>query len=506
MPLNKIKILQIGPSDLSLNLQIPSSVEWIYLDKIEDLKLKEIDLFFMDRNIRESEYKYFFELVKAYRVFVFEDLEVDSCTKTFMKSKMANSLKKSQLQTFINEDSSFFFSYSYGEQYEPKALQISQSFKGEIIWNGSQGAQLKGDYGEFFHQIAYWKCNLPIHTMQGIDLWLEYEKDDFVSIELRVDLIVSGSLSDLVDTFIFTEDDLSSPVFIQNTHKNCEFFVSLYAKGEGSLRIKALHDRHSRKNYGTFLPGGIRRVTKNREESFFYFDPMDMKPPLCVYFSGYKTQEGFEGYNMMRRFHTPFLLISESRLEGGAFYIGDDEYEQVIKDEIQDCLDFLHFSSSDLVFSGLSMGTYGALYYGCFFKPYALILGKPLTSIGSIASNERLNRPGGFPTSLDVILKFCGDLSEDSIQKMNERYWALFDQSDWSDTRFIISYMIEDDYDSNAYQKLIQHIDSNHITLFGKGLHGRHNDNTYGIVSWFIQQYQLLLENDFERKFGDDDA
>lgn len=140
------------------------------------------------------------------------------------------------------------------------------------------------------------------------------------------------------------------------------------------------------------------------------------------------------------------------------------------------------------------------------FKPYALILGKPLTSIGSIASNERLNRPGGFPTSLDVILKFCGDLSEDSIQKMNERYWALFNQSDWSDTRFIISYMIEDDYDSNAYQKLIQHIDSNHITLFGKGLHGRHNDNTYGIVSWFIQQYQLLLENDFERKFGDDDA
>lgn len=59
-------------------------------------------------------------------------------------------------------------------------------------------------------------------------------------------------------------------------------------------------------------------------------------------------------------------MISESRLEGGAFYIGDDEYEQVIKDEIQDCLDFLHFSSSDLVFSGLSMGTYGALYYGCF--------------------------------------------------------------------------------------------------------------------------------------------
>ncbi len=504
--MNQIKILQIGPSDLSINLQIPSHAEWIYEKQMEDLEIKNIDLLFINRNISESEYSYFFERIKAYRVFVFEDLEMDACTKALIQSKMASTLNKAQLQSFIEQESSFFFSYSYGEKYDPKLLQISRNFKGEIAWNGYQGVELNGNYGDDFHQIAYWKSNLPIDQNQGIDLWLEYEKAESVSIQLRVDLIVSGSISDLVDTFIFSEEDLSLPLCIENKHGKCNFFISLYAKGEGYLSIVALHDRHSRKNYGSFLPGGLRKVTKKREEAFFYFDPMDMKPPLCVYFSGYKTQEGFEGHNMMRNLHTPYLLISESRLEGGAFYIGDEEYEQMIKDEIQACLDFLHFSSSDLVFSGLSMGTYGALYYGCFFKPYALLLGKPLASLGSMALNERLNRPGGFPTSLDLLLKNYGDLSEGSIQQLDERYWSLFDQVDWSDTRFIISYMIEDDYDSNAYQKLIQHIDSNHITLFGKGLHGRHNDNTYGIVSWFIQQYQLLLEKDFKRDLGDDDA
>ena len=81
-----------------------------------------------------------------------------------------------------------------------------------------------------------------------------------------------------------------------------------------------------------------------------YFDPGDMKPPLNVYFSGYKTQEGFEGFYMMRNMGTPFLLISEARLEGGAFYLGDKEYENLIVSGIQDCLKQLGFDNSQFDF------------------------------------------------------------------------------------------------------------------------------------------------------------
>lgn len=44
-----------------------------------------------------------------------------------------------------------------------------------------------------------------------------------------------------------------------------------------------------------------------------------MKPPLNVYFSGYRTAEGFEGYYMMKRMNAPFLLIGDPRVEGGSF-------------------------------------------------------------------------------------------------------------------------------------------------------------------------------------------
>lgn len=44
-----------------------------------------------------------------------------------------------------------------------------------------------------------------------------------------------------------------------------------------------------------------------------------MKPPLAVYFSGYRTQEGFEGYYMMRGFGCPFILVTDPRSEGEPF-------------------------------------------------------------------------------------------------------------------------------------------------------------------------------------------
>ena len=378
-------------------------------------------------------------------------------------------------------------------------MSISQSFKGSVFWDGFSGVELEGDYGNDFYQVAYWRGNIPVFQDQSINFWLEYEKDDSVSIQLKIEQFQSGSVSSIQNRWIFSEEDLKSVVYITNKKMDGSVFVSLLAKGKGKLKIVGLHDRYSRKAYGSFLPGGIRKVTSKREEVFLYFDPGDMKPPLNVYFSGYKTMEGFEGFNMMRKMGAPFLLISESRLEGGAFYLGDEEYENLITSGIQDCLRQLGFNRSQLIMSGLSMGTFGALYYSCRIRPHALLLGKPLASLGDIAVNERISRPGGFPTSLDVLVKNCGDMSEKSIDAMNHRFWDLFDKTDWSQTKFIVSYMLEDDYDMTAYNRLISHIDDVGVEIIGKGIHGRHNDDTYGIVAWFKNQYDGILKSDFKR-------
>ncbi len=497
---NKINVLQLGNTDLSNNLHIPEYVTWIFLEDLEDMTEINYDICFLSRNISYDECKILIKKIRAYTLYVLDDVGLDSNIEYILKSRKGKRISFDSIQIFLDYEAHLFYDKGYGEKYNPQYVSISPSFKGTVFFNGFTGVELEGDFGEDFYQIAYWKNNIPFFKDQILELWLEYEKEGRVEIQLKVEQFQSGSISTLQNRWIFSEEDMKESSIIENKQYDGSIFVSLLAKGKGKLTIHNLHDRYSRKQYGSFLPGGKRFVTNKREEIFVYFDPGDLKPPLNVYFSGYKTMESFEGYYMMRRFGAPFILITDNRLEGGAFYLGDEEFENQIISYIRCCLDELEFDSSQLILSGLSMGTFGALYYGCKFCPHALILGKPLASLGDMAKYERLDRPQTFPTSLDVLTKNYGDMSEDSILKLNSRFWDLFDQSDFSNTKFIISYMYEDDYDSTAYNMLISHIKDNHVEIYGKGLHGRHNDDTYGIVSWFANQYQNILDVDFNRK------
>lgn len=498
--MDDIRVLQLGTEDWSKCYRLPEQIEWHYAAILEEAPEKPYDIVFLDRNPETEERTYLVDAVKAYTLFVTERVQEDSFIRQLYEEKKGQQLSTDRIQEFLLQELPCFFPKPYGEKFRLENLAIAQGFSGSVMWNGNCDVTLSGDFGEELHQIAFWRNNIPVFKGQTIDLWLEYKKTAGVEIALSVTQFVGGSIAKVLQKWDFNETDLEQVVQLENKLADGPVFMSLLAKGKGTLQIIALHDRYSRKSHGYFLPGGERYVTSEREELFCYFDPGDRKPPLNVYFSGYKTQEGFEGYNMMKRLGAPFLLISEARLEGGSFYMGSKEYEQMILDAIHRYMEQLGFGADQVILSGLSMGTYGALYYSCELSPHAMILGKPLASIGTVAENERLLRPGGFPTSLDVLMKLYEDTDENAIHALNERFWNRFDKADWHQSKFIISYMIEDDYDTNAYQTLLSHLQSEGVQVYGKGIHGRHNDNTYAIVNWFVNQYEKVLKEDFFRR------
>ena len=67
----------------------------------------------------------------------------------------------------------------------------------------------------------------------------------------------------------------------------------------------------------------------------------------------------------------------------------------------------------------------------------------------------------------------------------------------------MVAYMIEDDYDMTAYEELINHLWSAGVKLYGKGIHGRHNDDTSSIVAWFSTQYRRIMSEDYARRMED---
>ena len=58
----------------------------------------------------------------------------------------------------------------------------------------------------------------------------------------------------------------------------------------------------------------------------------------------------------------------------------------------------------------------------------------------------------------------------------------------------------EDDYDTDGYKNILEHLKSEGVEVYGKGSHGHHNDNHESVVGWFLSQYRLILEEDFNRK------
>lgn len=480
--------------------QLPQGVEWTFAEEFTATSKLLYELVFVDRMLRVKEIQQLMPLTRAHTLYFVEGTDTTDSMQHYFACRKGKYLQEGQIQDFLLNEVRNYFPNPYGEKFHMENLAIAQGFAGTVNWDGNYCVTVEGDFGKELSQIMYWRNNIPVFKGQAIDLWLEYDKDPGVEIALTITQYRRGSISTIQQQWEFSQEELEQVVTIDNQMETGPVFVSILAKGQGRIKLVALHDRYSRRGHGVFLPGGERHATSKKEEIFYYFDPGDMKPPLNVYFSGYKTMQGFEGYFMMRKMGSPFLLIGEPRLSGGCFYMGDREYEKAMVDIIRKHMEELGFSGEDVIMSGMSMGTYGALYYGCDIRPHAMILGKPLTSIGDIAYNERLHRPGGFGTSLDMLHYLTGDADEYAIQSLNDRFWKKFDSVDWGKSKFIVAYMIEDDYDSNSYENLISHLKTDGVQVYGKGLHGRHNDATAAIAGWFKSQYDQIMMDDFARR------
>ena len=499
--MNEIQLLQIGPENKKNAYDIPSYMDWIYGDDEDTQSMKSFDIILLFGNPDENHRRLLEQYQQCYRLFVVDEgIDYDQELLDMFSKNRVSWLEKEDVQRFLSEEARNYFAQGYGEKFRMKNMGISPMFHGTVEWNGDYSVCLQGDFGRERRQIVYWRNNIPVFKGQAIDLWLEYEKSSDVSIELEITQYVNGSLSQIQNYWLFDEQDMSDVVYIDNQNEDGNIFVSVRARGDGMLKIIALHDRYSRRGHGYFIPGGERHVTSKREEFFSYFEPGDRKPPLNVYFAGYKTQQTFEGLYMMRRLGCPFVLLSEPRLEGGCFYLGDEEYETSVKRVLQGYLDELGFGPEQMILSGLSMGTYGAFYYGCDFKPHAILVGKPLTSVGNIAKGLTTHRPEAFQTAVDVLRVMEKELSDDAVERLNERFWSKLRNTVFEDTRFVMAYMIEDDYDTDAYQRFLDNLQGTGVKLYGKGLHGRHNDDTNGVVKWFQKQYVQIIQNDFYRE------
>lgn len=479
MTKEKIRVLQIGSQNWSDLLIMPETIDWSYCLPTDyqisliDSKGKPVAPFsvilFTDELDYEDSYEDLLDFAMPYSVFYNNRITDTKLQARLFTSKLAEAMDMTAPEELVKQLAQNFFPSQEGSKTDMRYIDVSENFSGQVSYEGNSFTVFEGDFGQEFQPLLTWRYNSLHLSGQSLNFWLEYLKNGDLSLNLKV-YSFAESTSDIVEVNSFLESDLKDQLTIGARDKNHYLSFVLYVKGRGKLKVGALHQRRSREHFGQLIVGGQRLVDNHRQELIAYFSPGDLKPPLNVYFSGYRPAEGFEGYWMMSQLKAPFILIGDPRLEGGSFYLASKQLEKQVTDFITEKLDYLGFNSQEMIMSGLSMGTLGATYYASQLQPHAVILGKPLFSLGNVAKNGYRIRPDDFGTAFDIVHFLTGSLNQDSLEQLDLKFWQAIDQADLSRTFFAMAYMKDDDYDPTAYLDFLDRVQGKKLRLFLKGL------------------------------------
>lgn len=518
------KLIQLGGQRLDLNQTLNDKFKFQYFS-LADPK----DVFAMQQELLDEKHQEHLDPKYSNTLFILGNQSMVYIMPKLIKDLPANNIIYQQGENFsdeIGEALSYknaqsanladvdevtqlieqvYFGGQFGDRLDKDRIDVNSELLPNMTQTGS--GQIS------FHNLTLpdqvQAINFQMTLAQGKDhtlmeFWPEYKLQGAGKVQFKL-YFLDAETDQIVKQLTVSESDLDQPVAYETTQKSTNLYVSVFLQGTiESFTLRRLHIRNRRRNLGTYMVGSKTLTDQQnyRGQIATYFNPGDLKPPLNVYFSGYRTAEGFEGGRMMSNISSaPYLLIADERMEGGSFYVGSKEFERQLIATIKDCLKKLNFSNKELVLSGISMGTTAALYYATDLSPAAVIVGKPLVNLGTIARNSRLHRPADFLTSLDLLLMHEGSTDQKAQDHFNQYFWNHFKNGHFAKTIFAIAYMKQDDYDKGAYNELFNYFKQQKqaVKVISKGLIGRHNDDTDGIVNWFVRQYHNLMQEKFDR-------
>ena len=500
-----MRVLQIGREDWAASSHIPKGVEWCFADVDDpnafDAKaIGRVEVTLLDSPCDADKLAAIEPLITPYALLVGKHLAarhredaLNGDHGELFARKAAIFADLSDRQAVIDSLPRRFFAKPFGQKLEASKAVVSPLRKADIRFEGTGYLVATIDQPDEWRQLVTWRENIAYECERPLELWPQFAVDPGCEIEFRVQLIQSGSSDVIAFQGAYTQAELAEPIVFDQPvsgYLSC----SIFARGVGEVKTGPIHYRHSRLGAGQFLPGGSRIVDSRRDELFYYFHPGNLKPPFNIYFSGYRPAEGFEGYFMMEGLGHPFLLVTDPRLEGGRFYLGSDELENKLIEVIRERIEALGFREQDVIFSGLSMGSFGALYYGSQFDAHAIIAGKPIVDLGYVARRGRLVRPQEFFTIFDMV-KFWNRDGEPTADAFTERLIAKWSgDPGFGNTKILLSYMMQDDYDNEAYYTILGSQTGKPTTVIARGYQGRHNDDSPSIVTWFINQFRRVIE------------
>ncbi|MER2130293.1 accessory Sec system protein Asp2 [Leuconostoc lactis] len=329
---------------------------------------------------------------------------------------------------------------------------------------GRFSAHFSGDFGDAWQQIGALKTFAAdfAATTENV-VWLDYEQSGTAEVQLQFVFFRDGHIQ-LRQTV--TGDQLRQLTTVGGLQDYDNYQIIVLARGHGVLDLHVLHQRRSRHGVGVLMPGDDWQLTAENEEILSYFDPGDRQAPLIVNFSGIRLHvDGFEMRGPLRELGTPYLLFTDTRMQGGAFDIGTELYEKTVIETIKRAMATLNLKPEDVILTGYSMGSFPAMYYAADIKPRAVVIAKPIINLGTFTANPDFPHGYNQDWTLDVRRYLAGRMAPEDTEPLNQIFWEHIQNVDWSKIAVELLTMTDDEYDGQSLPELLAFFQSRDTPL-----------------------------------------
>ncbi|ERL64521.1 accessory Sec system protein Asp2 [Schleiferilactobacillus shenzhenensis] len=387
-----------------------------------------------------------------------------------------------------------------GKKFPQDNVAVSPAFQGQVRQTGYAALTLAGRFGTTWQPLVSWPTPVPVAADQNIRFLPEIDCRDGARAQFIIGLR-DHETGQLTKTVTLPADQLGTGLIFRVPAQAQDVALQLLATGKGTITLGQMHMNRARRGYGQLQVNDERLVgTEPLNDTLLaYFDAGNLQPPLTVYFCNFNPTEGFSDAALVTEEDRPYLLFTDPRLVGGAFYYGSASLEQRVLAMIRNVLQRLDFGADQLIMAGSAMGATAALYYGAQLTPAGIVVGRPLVNVGSVAENLRIQRPGVFLEAADILQLHSGGTDRTAVQALNQRFWSQFKQAVFHDLTIAVGYMAQDDEDPQAFGQLYADLtgSTQAIQLVHKGFPGRHNDQPDEVAEWLSQEYHAIIQDRF---------
>lgn len=500
---NKISILQIGSDNWSN--QLSNRFDWHYttISNLPDFLIKQTDPYRLEQDYvlltdAHIDSTLLTEQIRdwpAYRV-IYLTQDVSTALKDILTERRAfyfEDTKPDAIATRIICDlylGQQGFNTTFSESQFIPRYQPTIHFQRQ----GRFSAQFSGDLGEQWQQLGT-LLTFPTDFTPHQDnvTWLEYEATDTATVALK--FLFFDANDTLIDTQMISGADLRTLSTVGGLADYHHYQILVLGMGNGTLDLNVLHQYRSRHGLGHLLPGSDWQLTSENEEILSYFNPGDRQKPLVVYFSDMDRHAiHFDMVSQLNELGMPYLIFTDSRLQGGAFHIGSAEYEKTILAIIKSKMLDLGLTNKDIILSGCGMGSYPAIYYASDINPAALIIAKPIVNLGTLSEDKEFPHQFNQDWTLDLRRYLAGQMSKGDTAAINNKLWHHIIDAPWSTIPIALFSMDQDDYDGKSLPELLHFLTEQHTPLKHVVQHGGHTEKIPEMLQFMNSMLVLMRD------------